>query len=391
MRELLSRYFYFIIFCFFAFNVLGQSVSELKKQRLRAAEDIENTNRLLSEKGNSRKSLLSNVTLLSNQIIARQNLITNVQFEVSGLDSILAINEAKLASLNKDLGYSKKNYEDLIVHTYIHRSKYDELMFIFGSENISVAYKRYKILKDFSSRIKKQGEHLITLSDEQKRLTDEIRGNLAQKQDVLETLDRSARSLAKEKITKEVLIKDLEKEEDWLVKELKKKEKIANSLDEQIRVSIEAEAKKMAKTHNKAYIPSEFGNAKGHLSWPVEGGMVTSYFGEHEHPVLKSLKVKNNGIDIEVSKGSSVQSVFLGVVSKVIAIPGYNMAVLIRHGNYLTVYANLSKVNVSSGDKVIAGASIGSLFSDSDDARSTLHFEIWKESEKIDPILWLKK
>lgn len=386
MKKWLSK----VLLLFFILSLSrAQNVAELKKQRMKASEDIENTTRLLQEKGSSKKSLLSNVTLLSTQIAARNNVISNLEVEVKSLDTDLTLNKAKLDSLNHDLELSKLNYQSLIIHAYFHQSKFDDIMFILGSENISIAYKRYKILKEFSSHIKKQGELLLAMSLEQQQLTLLIKSNIDQKQDAKVNLENSAHSLSKEKNTKEILIKDLEKEESWLLKELSKKERFAKALDDQIRLSIEAEARKLAKSNQKYIIPSEFGKAKGNLPWPVEGGTVTSFFGEHDHPILKGIKVKNNGIDIEVTKGTSVKSVFLGTVSKVIAIPGYNMAVIIRHGNYLSVYANLSKVDVSSGDVISRGGVIGLLFSDPDDARSTLHFEIWKESEKIDPIQWL--
>ena len=364
MKRLLGS---FSLIFLFSLSVFTQNVSDLKKQRLKTVADIESTNKLLEEKSQNKKVLLTNVSLLSSQISARERIINNVAQEIEQLDKELTVNELKLQQLTQELNSSKSNYEFLIVHSYTHRFKYDMLMFVLSSDNLSVAYNRYLLLRDLSSQIKREGEYLIALKAQQEYLLNSVKGTLLQKQDVHETLEHSSKALSKEKSTKEILIKDLEKEEKWLRAEIKKKERLAKALDDQIRAAIEAEAKKAAKSSGgKPIIPSEFGKAKGKLDWPVKGGVVTSYFGEHDHPVIKSLKVKNNGIDIEVPKRASVTSVFKGQVSKIIAIPGYNMAVLIRHGNYLTVYANLETVKIATGDNVLEGELIGTLFGDSE-------------------------
>ncbi len=387
MRKLRSSLFLFYIF---SLSIFSQNVTDLKKQRLKTVADIESTNKLLEEKSQNKKVLLTNVTLLSSQITARERIISNVAVEIEQLDRELSVNELKLQEISHELETSKSNYEFLLVHAYTRRFKYDMLMFMLSSDNLSTAYNRYLLLRDFSYEIRREGDNLIRLKAQQEALLSNVKGTLLQKQDVHETLEHSSKALSKEKSTKEILIKDLEKEEKWLRAELKKKERLAKALDDQIRAAIEAEAKKAAKTSgSKPIIPSEFAKAKGKLEWPVKGGVVTSFFGEHDHPVIKSLKIKNNGIDIEVPKRSSVKTVFKGQVSKIIAIPGYNMAVLIRHGNYLTVYANLEKVQIATGDNVFEGDVIGTLFGDSEETRSFLHFEIWRESEKLDPILWL--
>lgn len=387
MTRLLSSLFFLF---FLSLTLFSQNVIDLKKQRLKTVSDIENMNKLLDEKSQNKKVLLTNVTLLASQISARERIISNVAQEIQELDKELSSNELKLNEITNELSISKANYEFLVVHAYTHRFKYDMLMFMLSSDNLSVAYSRYLLLRDFSSQIKREGDILIELKMQQDSLLNNVKGTLQQKQDVHETLEHSSKALSKEKNTKEILIRDLEKEEKWLRADLKKKERLAKALDDQIRAAIEAEAKKAVKTSgNKPIIPSEFGKAKGKLEWPVKGGVVTSFFGEHDHPVIKSLKVNNNGIDIEVAKHSSVSSVFKGQVSKIVAIPGYNWTVMIRHGNYLTVYANLETVKVVPGDTVSEGQLLGTLFGDSEDTRSFLHFEVRREVEKLDPILWL--
>lgn len=390
MKRYINSFILFLLIFSFSTIVYSQDVAELKKRRLKALQEIEETNNLLTKKGASKKNLLSNLELLNTQIDARQKSISNMELEVSLLDNALGQNETKLKLITNKLDIAKGYYKSLIIHSYFRQSKYDDIMFILSSETISMAYKRYQILKEFRSLVKRQGDKLLELQTLQYLLNDSIKLHIEQKNDVLGSLESSAHRLAAEKHKKSSLVVNLEKEEVWLKSELAKKEMQAKALDNQIQEIIRAELAKQSKG-NKSYPPSDFGKAKGLLDWPVSAGTVVSYFGQHDHAVLKSIKVNNNGIDIQASKGSSVKTVFTGTVSKVIAIPGYNMAVIIRHGNYLSVYANLGEVTVISGSAVSTGAIIGTLLSTGDEDTSNLHFEIWRESEKIDPITWLKK
>ena len=136
---------------------------------------------------------------------------------------------------------------------------------------------------------------------------------------------------------------------------------------------------------------TDFSSFQGKLIWPVRKGTIINRFGEHEHPVLKNVTIKNNGIDIQSAEDDGVFCVHNGEVSRVVAIPGFNTTVLIRHGKYLTVYANLIEVEVKQGQKIDAGAKIGRIFRDDISKSMVLHFEIWNENQKVDPAIWLQK
>ena len=147
----------------------------------------------------------------------------------------------------------------------------------------------------------------------------------------------------------------------------------------------------MEASKSSTYTFSNFSKAKGQLVWPVKDGVVTNKFGEHNHAILKGVKVKNNGIDITALKENEVKCVYEGTVSRVIAIPGYNKAVIVRHGKYLTVYANLVDVYVKNGDVIQSNQEIGQIYTDSNEKSGILHFEIWEENKKINPVDWLVK
>ena len=135
-----------------------------------------------------------------------------------------------------------------------------------------------------------------------------------------------------------------------------------------------------------------FEQNKNRLPWPVERGIITEHFGIHKHPVLSNVEIRNNGINIATEIGAKVRTVFNGEVSRVFGISGGNTAVIIRHGNYLTVYSNLREVVVKKGDLVSTKQTIGTVFTDTADGnKSILKFQIWRENTKLDPEQWIVK
>ena len=193
------------------------------------------------------------------------------------------------------------------------------------------------------------------------------------------------------------IFNDLKNKENELFRKLKEKEKIKNEIEKEIKKIIEEEAKKILNKSNlydkltpdEKLLSNDFRKNKGKLPWPTTKGIITGYFGEQDHPVLKGIKIKNNGIDITTVKNEEIRCIFDGVVSKIIAIKGANYAVIIRHGNFLTVYQNLIDINVKIGDYVKTKQKIGLVFSNDDN--SVIHLEIWEELNKMDPLLWLSK
>ncbi|MBU0765784.1 MAG: peptidoglycan DD-metalloendopeptidase family protein, partial [Bacteroidetes bacterium] len=200
------------------------------------------------------------------------------------------------------------------------------------------------------------------------------------------------------------VLNDLKSRESELKKQLSEKQMAAEKIARAIQKIIEEEAKKAAELAKKNRTPGEyaltpedklisdnFGNNKGRLPWPTERGEITSTFGEHEHPVLHGIKVRNNGVDISTQKGAIARAVFEGEVRQVLEIPGADKVVIIRHGSYLSVYQNLDNVFVSTGDKIKAKQSLGTIHTKGSDNTTTLQFQIWQESTKLDPALWLSR
>lgn len=192
------------------------------------------------------------------------------------------------------------------------------------------------------------------------------------------------------------LIEGYEKKESNLKNEIKELQEFTKKIENEIEKIIKEEAFAKAIRNKKAssedlLLTKNFAENKGNLPWPVNEGTVVSLFGEHPHPVFKGILIKNNGIDISTKCNSFVYCVFNGVISKIFAIKGANFAIIIRHGDFLTVYQNLQKVSVKIGENVTTRKIIGYSYCDNSSNISTVHFELWQELNKMDPIIWLNE
>ncbi|WP_052522055.1 murein hydrolase activator EnvC family protein [Saccharicrinis fermentans] len=361
-------------------------VESLKKQREQYERDISNAKKLLKTKGNTRIAYLNDLKLINAQISAQKLVIASYKKEMEAITEQININKELTASLEEEISFLRDGYKNLILSAHKQMgSNYNEFMLVFSAKSFSEAYRRFHLMKQYASYRKKQG---LVLIDTKLRHDSIVRENeiiLESKQKRYLALLNEIESLKRSVSQKQKYIADLKKDEKWLRREILKKESATKKLQASIEKLIRESSSEVG------YSFSNFHSAKGKLNWPVENGIVTSSFGEHNHAVLKGVKIKNNGIDITASKENRVKCVYEGTVSRVIAIPGYNKAVIVRHGKYLTVYANLAKVDVKNDQVVKSNQSIGQIFADNEDKNGILHFEIWEESKKINPLEWLQK
>jgi septal ring factor EnvC (AmiA/AmiB activator) len=208
---------------------------------------------------------------------------------------------------------------------------------------------------------------------------------------------REKLKLDKEKQLKGKTIQDLSKKEKQLLARLRTNQQALHKLQQEIERILAEEASARAADKNRdagvkaaeMRLSSDFASNQGRLPWPTDQGVVTSAFGEHQHPVLKYVKVNNNGIDIMTGQNAPVKAVFNGVVSKVLSIPNLNKIVMLRHGDYLTVYSNLDEVMVTSGQSVVTGQVIGKAHFDRDEGKSEINFQVWKAKTIMNPQQWL--
>ncbi|WP_439182119.1 murein hydrolase activator EnvC family protein [Carboxylicivirga taeanensis] len=365
-------------------GVSGQSLAELEKQKNALNERINNATSLLSQYSKERTLNSKNVSVLNRQISDRERLIQVYNEEIRLLESDIADLNHEITGNERKLSDLKAQYSKLITEAFKNKKRYNELSFFFGAESFNEAYRRYVMLKEYNKFRHHQGVLIQQKTEELNQANRLLQVKLQTQNNALNSLRAQHNRLVddKQKISRN--IQSLQQKESTLRKRLRQEKKALKKLEDTI-------VRLIAEMRNESTEPSDFHLSKGQLAWPVRNGVVISQFGEHQHPVLKYVKVKNNGVDIQSSSDREARVVFSGTVSRVVPIPGYNKAVLVRHGRFLTVYANIDNVSVKPGENVTKNSVIGTIYNGGGENSGVLHFEIWEESVKLNPELWLVK
>ena len=402
----------YLLFCVFSLSAQQSiRVRDLERERRATLADIEETNRLLKENTLTMGNALNRLNLLVQQINSRKKIIQLLNQEINSLDEEIRFREMQILSLEKDLDTKKQQYAASIRKMYLHKNNIDNLLFILSSQNFTQSFHRTMYLKAYSEWQKKQAENII---EAQNSFTQEKERLLAQRGEKLNLLNErqsEENKLTTEEQNKKAEVKTLEKNKKKLQDDLAKKEKQASALNRQIEKIIAEEVSKSeqaaksengenrtaevkggyAMTEKERSLSSSFADNKKNLPFPLQGNYkVVGYFGVHPHKDLSNIKTNNNGIDIETTPGNEAKAVFNGVISRVFTLPGYNYSIIIRHGNYLTLYSNLEQVYVKQGDTVSTRQALGKIYTDNDKGSTSLHFEIWQDQNKLDPLAWIK-
>lgn len=384
-----------------------QSKNELEKQKQQLLKDIEYTNRLLQDTEKNKKKTLNELTLMKAKIDQRQQLINTVSSQAKLVERQIGETQVIVGAMEQDLRHLKEEYGKMLFYTYRNQNKYDRLMFILSSKDINQAYKRIKYFQQYAKHRQEQAAAIEAVQKALNARNDELKAKKRELSMLVEDSEREKLKLSAEREERDKLVHELQDKEKELRQEIKRKDREAKKLESAIARIIEEEIRKARakaeKTETKvtksgfALTPEEmtlsnnFVDNRARLPWPAERGVITSTFGEHPHPTLRDIKTVNNGVDITTEPGTRARAVFDGTVSAVIAIPGAHKAVIVRHGEYLTVYANLENVEVKMGDKVNVKQSLGTVVTDTEENRTVLHFELWKGAEKQNPALWIAK
>lgn len=392
------------VLAFFFFGALvvahlsGQTKEDLQQQKQRAFDDIKLARELMEKTAEKRSSSAQRIRILQQGISSRDRLIKTLEQEVGLINTDIAETESQIRKLTSENEKNREEYARLIYYAYRNHTNYEKLMYILAGTTISQSYQRYKYLKYISEyRVKKAAEieALIITLDQKK---EELNGLKSDKLAVLEEKESEQGKLESQRSEQAGMVNELKRQESRLKKEIEEKERIARELETKIREIIEEEARKLnssniyaALTPEQELVGNDFKRNKGKLPWPVDRGIITTGFGDHEFPGLVGSSVKNNGIDIHSAAGTEVRAIFEGDVTKVFAILGANYTVLIRHGEFLSVYQNLVNVRVKTGDKVLTKEVIGEAFSDDKKDISMVHLEVWQERSILNPEEWLSK
>jgi len=401
-----------IVLLIFALLATNSLYSQAKKEKLeeekeRIEKEIQFTNKLLSETKRSKKNSLNQLIILSKKISNREKLVYTINREMSNLENKITSNETEIRVLTKDLKKLKTEYAKMIYYAFKNRNAYNRIMFVFASEDFNQAFQRLKYFQQYSAYRRMQAKLIENTQSELNNKTIKLENQKSKKTSLLKEKAGEIKQLNREKEEQNFTIRKLSTKEKELRSTLKKKRKEAVKLEKSIKNIINAEIKAAAERARKANetkkskiidltseefeLTNSFVENKGKLPWPSEKGIVSGTFGEHKHPVLRKVKIKNNGIDVLTKKGEMVRAVFNGTVISVRAISNTNTAIIIRHGEYFTVYSNLDKVFVKRGDKVQIKQEIGTVFTNPSDSKTELHFEIWKGRSLLNPIYWVVK
>jgi len=398
-------------FCFIAlfwigmYPLLAQNTSkrqqELESQRIRLKNEIKQINQLLFTNTKTRKNALNQAEDIQVKLNVRNELIKVTNEQVNILTRRINLNQRKIGIQRKELELLKEDYASMIQKSYASKSLKNRLMFLFSSKNFFQAYKRIQYLKQYASYRRKQG-----LAIEKKTLLlqqlNQTLINEKTKKGLLIDENRDVKGkLANDRKDQEILIKRLKRKERNLITQILKKQKQTKEIDQEIsrliREAIEASNKALGKKGNKSFeltpeaklIAANFSANKGRLPWPLEKGVVIQRFGRQPHPVVKTTIIQSNGVTFATEPKAQVRTIFKGEVMSVVLIKGSNPSVLIRHGNYISVYKNLGKLYVKKGDKVKAKEIIGEVFTNKKTGKTELQFSIFNNVKVLNPKGWI--
>lgn len=399
------------------FGAQAQTKKQLENQRNKLIEQINFTKKQIEEVQRKKAVSVNQLVTLRKQIQVRQRLIENYNNDIA-ITQVQIDNLAELiGSLERDLQKLKAEYGKMLQVAYRNRSNYSNVILVLSAKDFNQAFKRLRYLQQYNE-----------FRQTQVRLINKTQEGLNRRIAQLEQKKEERLSLVAEEETQKTLlgyesektnqlVSTLQNNEKQLRKELQEKEaaraRLQRTIEDIIRREIEEarrqEAERQRKVGEKPSVKpkttkeefeltpeakalgADFEANKGKLPWPVSKGFISESFGEHPHPVLKNVKVRNDGVSIRTAKSAEVKAIFRGEVTAVVSIPGMQKAIIVRHGQYLTVYAHLETVSVSKGSKIETGQTIGSVHFDEEENKAEVQLQVWRGTTKIDPSPWLAK
>ena len=393
---LLRKFNYFlIILLLYSFNQYSQqSRSSLEKERDVNLVKIQEAETILKETEKSKNITVGKLNVINKQIRNRQSLISNLRSDIKVQSDEIILIRNLIMSLKRDLRILNNEYSDMIYSSYKSRSSLDKLTYIFSSKDYNQMFRRFNYIFQYSKFRKNQIIEINKVYEELEYQENNLSDvNKIQKKLLGDELSENNK-LQKLKGRQRKIISDLNKKQRNLRKEIAERKVALENLDKLIRDIIRREKEALLKNDdddiNLLEITEGFEANIGKFEWPVKSGFISNKFGEHPHPIIKNIKVKNDGIDIQTSKSSQVHAIYDGKVSTVAFIPGMNNVVIINHGEYYTLYAKLKNLKVQKGDIISEKQVIADLVTNNDGI-TQLQFQIWKNNIKLNPENWIIK
>lgn len=415
----MPKFFFCLFFFCIAMPMWSQppTQEELEERKAKIQLEIQEKEKQLQSVKSKEKSVVSQLLIQKEKIGLKVKLIQTTEKQTKLLSNDIYTNQLKINQFNRDLEQLRKDYSEMIVKSYKSRSEQSRAMFLLSSENFLQAYKRGQYMKQYASYRKMQGEEIKGKTIQLKEYNVKIGAQKSEKEKLIAENEKEKKELEKEKQEQEKIANQIKKEKGKITGEIKKKQQETKKIDAQIkkmiRDAIAAANKKTAAANAKSnpkataaekkaiesstkivltpegkIVSDNFKANKGRLPWPVEKGAITLGYGDQPHPVFKTLTIHNSGVEISTESGSTARAVFSGEVTQVQQLTPLKKAIAIKHGDFFTIYQNLSSVSVSVGDKVSAKQVLGKIRTDSD-GRSVLKFLVSQNSTFFNPTGWL--
>ena len=373
-----------------------QSKEELEDQKRKIEQDINYTNKLLNETKSEKQSSINKVYMLNKNIKQRDKLIKNINHEIVLLDKDINKTSDSIEYMKALLQDLQTEYANMIVSTWQNQNTYKRLSYIFDSNSISQAFRRIQAFKAYSDKRKEYYNEIVEITRKLQQKQISYEDSKSKKEILVQSEKNEKNKLEADKKNQNQIVQNLSQKEKELKKKIAKQQQELNKLTKEIERLIAEEmkskgnSKRFKLTPEEQLISDNFVGNKGKLPWPTERGMITLPFGEQAHPVLANITINNPGVNILTEENSTARCVFDGEVMTVKKIAQFNV-VIVRHGEYLTVYSNLGQVFVSQGQKVKAKEKVGTIMKDASEGTTELHFEIWKGSNIQNPEDWIAK
>ena len=381
----------------------NKSRKQLELDRKRIKKEIQLVNKLLFAAKKSEQNALEDLKDLNQKISIRAQYISTINLEVESLSNTIAIYEGDIKQLEIKLIKLKEDYAEMIYKSYKSKSQQSSTLFLFSSKSFYQAYKRVKYMKQYASFRKKQGEEVYLLTNKFLRLKDSLLVQKKLKDTLLYNEKEQKTKIEYEKNDQKKLISELKNQEKKYKKRLRIKQqeekKISQRIDKIIKEAIaRSNAKKGIKkvkgfslTPEARALAVRFEQNKGKLPWPVESGLIIRRFGKQPHPIYAGNFINSTGIHIATNKGSTANAIFNGEILAIQTQSEGKKSVLIRHGNYISIYNNLESVYVNDGQKIQTGQPLGKIFTDRITGKTKLIFVLSKNTTRLNPTSWILK
>ena len=408
----MTKYIFSLVFLIFSSLVWGQNDAQkkLEERKAKLIEEIRLNEKLLREQKTKEKSVVNIIQAQNSKINLREKLIVTNEKQAKLLNDDIYKNQIQLNKLNRELKSLKEDYSNMIVKSYKSRSERSRAMFLLSSSSFLQAYKRAQYMKQYAGYRKNQGEEIINKSAEIEVQNKKLAEVKSEKIKLIAEQEKEKIALEEERKEQQKLMSSIKKDQKKIVAEINKKQKEAKDIDrkiqELIRAAIAEANKKTAKktgtktvstgtssskivlTPEGKIISDNFKANRGRLPWPVKKGFVSIKFGSQPHPVVKTTQINSNGVEITTDQGADALAVFAGEVFLVQIITPIKKAVYVQHGDFITVYYNLSSVNVSKGDKIKENQVIGKIFTDGN-GKTAIKFSVLQNDVFLNPQSWL--